>query len=182
LGNPVVAEHTCTPSNLYDYDCTVKFYYSGEGKTFSQDMPFLDYGNDDGWGYDDAISASGQWVYLSLRADNTAFPPLTVAALVAGGTPAGVAKSNPTIAKVGTSVKKGKTLSMPVKTKQNHPITWAVSSKSKKICSVTLTKVNGEVTKVVVKGLKVGTCTLTAKASAGFFYKALNKTIAIKVK
>ena len=80
-------------------------------------------------------------------------------------------KEAQTIGAVGTTVKKGKTLTLPAKSNKQRTITW--TSQTASICTISAGK---------VKGVKAGTCKIrgTVAANAAFTAVTVNKVISVK--
>lgn len=86
-------------------------------------------------------------------------------------TSAAYVKEAQTIGTVGTTVKKGKTLTLPAKSSKLRTIAW--TSLTPTICKISAGKVSG---------VKVGTCKIrgTVAANAAFTAVTVNKTISVK--
>ncbi|MEY4322254.1 MAG: hypothetical protein RL410_35 [Actinomycetota bacterium] len=179
-GIPAVVAAKCLTAEAYN--CTREVTYFSEGKTQTDYTPYQSFENENSW-QDLYLSSTGDdWIVERVGWDYTTNPYTSFQAVISGGYAPIVTKLNQSFSAVSSSVKRGKTLALPLTSKQTHTLTWSVASKSKKICSITTTRKSGVITKLTLKGLRSGTCTLTAKASAGFFYKALSKTVTVKVK
>ena len=86
-------------------------------------------------------------------------------------TPTPVVKVAQTIGSVVTSVKVGKTITLPAKTSKALVIKWTTSTS--KICSISAGK---------VKGLKIGTCKISGTNAGNTKTKAVTKAVTISVK
>ncbi|MEY4322255.1 MAG: hypothetical protein RL410_36 [Actinomycetota bacterium] len=163
--------------------CAMKVEYVGEGKDL---LVQTDYARSENSGSVVSevvlISTGEDWLVQRTSFQTQDNPLRGIYNLKSGEYIPHLALLDPAVHPVVQSMNKGKSTALAVTTKQFHAVTWSVATSSKQICSISLTKKYGAVTKATLKGLKKGTCTLTAKAGAGFFYKALNKTVTVKVK
>lgn len=181
-GIPAMIIVNCAADLIEEAYCTKRIKYISEGTSKTDVTSLIEASSQNGFVFEWPVSIGSDWIVEREGYDYLTDPQTNLHGVFSGGYKPIITQRAQTAPVTASSLKKGKTLSLSLKTKQTHAISWTVATKSKKICSITVTRKSGVITKLTLKGLKVGTCTLTAKASAGFFYKALNKTIAIKVK
>jgi hypothetical protein len=80
------------------------------------------------------------------------------------------------------TLKRGKSILLPLKSAQNKVVAWTVAKTSAKVCKLTISKKKAVVSSYSLKGLTKGKCSLTATAAGSETVDALKKTLTLTIR